>query len=75
MCPGITQLFVESGMAEAALSISKAYELRGTTKVHEANPMSGMMGLYGIFWLDLEAPEARPIVEELKGMGCACTSP
>lgn len=65
------QLVIESGLAEAFLAVVKAYELRGASKVQDANPLSGMMPMYGLARLDLAAPEAQPIVELLAGMGSA----
>ena len=65
------QLVIESGLAEAFLAVVKAYELRGASKVQDANPLSGMMPMYGLARLDLAAPDAQPIVELLAGMGSA----
>ena len=51
--------------------LPQAYELRGPAKVDEANVLGIGCGLWALSLLDLAAPEARPIVRLLEGMGSA----
>jgi hypothetical protein len=49
----------------------QAYELRGASKVDEANVVCIWASLCLMSTLDLTAPDAKPIVERLEGMSSA----
>ena len=60
-----------SGMADAATSLLKAYDLGGVGKTDDASVYGIYHALGALATLDLSAPEARPIVQLLEGMGSA----
>jgi hypothetical protein len=66
--PGVAQLFIDRGVIEAAVSALQAFELRGSGKLDEADAIT----LNALFWcfnnLDLDTPEAVPIVKRLRQM-------
>ena len=47
----------------------QAYELRGASKVPEASVNGIFISLWTLAYLDLAAPEARPIKQIFDGMG------
>ena len=71
--PGVnaTQLLVDSGMAGAITSLLKGYELRGAQQTESANVFGLFHAIWALISVDLTAPEARPIVQLLEGMGSA----
>ena len=69
--PKKTERMIDSGMADAVASLLKAYELRGKGETDEANAWGTVNAIDSLTRLDLSAPEARPIVQLLEGMGSA----
>jgi hypothetical protein len=69
--PNKTRLLLDTGLVDVAISVLKAFELRGVSKLHEANPCGiwAMMQMLGS--LDLSAEVAEPIVRQLKGIPSA----
>ena len=68
------QLVVENGIADAIVSLIKAYELRGPSKVDETSVHAlahATWCLASLDLTDLTAPAARHIVQLLEGMGSA----
>ena len=69
----LPKLLLDTGLIDVAMSMLKAYELRGVSKVNEGN----VCGIWGVVQmltsnsLDLTSPEARPIVQQLQGIPSA----
>jgi hypothetical protein len=66
-----TLLVLEKGLAEAIVSLIKAFEAGGYSKVAETSPNIITCALSLIASLDLTTPEAVPIVQLLEGMPTA----
>ena len=62
----LLELMIDSGAAEAAISVLKAFEVKGEHKVGEANVMTVTHALLMLQTLNLTAPEAQPIVALLR---------
>ena len=54
-----------------AISVLKAYELRGVSKVPDATPCGIWACMATLAALDLTAPEAKPLVKLLEGIPSA----
>ena len=63
-----TQLLIEKGVIDVVISALKAYELRGASKVSEANVLTVWCSAELLAQLDLSAEDARPIVQMLEGI-------
>ena len=63
-----TQLLLDRGYIDVCISALKALELQGPRKVEEANVQGIFCCVQLLSTLDLTAPEAVPIVRQLKGM-------
>ncbi len=61
-----TQLLLDKGFVDVAISVMKAFEMRGVSKVHEATPLGIWCCVQMLATLDLTAAEAQPIVKVLK---------
>ncbi len=69
--PHKTQLLLDKGFVDVAISVLKAYELRGANKVPEATPCGIWCMVQMVAALDLTAPEAKPVVRLLEGIPSA----
>jgi len=58
----MTKLMVDSGAAAAVISALQAHELRGASKIGEANLLTIVAGMYGFTHLDLTGPQGEPLV-------------
>jgi hypothetical protein len=63
-----TELLLEVGFIDVAMSVLKAFELRGRKKVPDANVATIWCTCTMLSCLDLTAPEAQPIVRLLEGI-------
>ena len=69
--PNKTQLLLDKGFIEVAISGLKAFELRGVSKLHEANVVGVFCCITMLAALDLTAHEAKPIVALCEGIPSA----
>jgi hypothetical protein len=65
-----TELLIETGFIDIAISVLKAFELLGRKKVPDANVATVWCTCTMLSTLDLTAPEAQPIVRLLEGIPC-----
>ncbi len=66
-----TQKLLDGGFVDVAITMMRAFELRGPGKVLEANVTAIDILLLMLCSLDLTAPEARPIVKQLEAIPSA----
>jgi hypothetical protein len=66
-----TQKLLDGGFVDVAITMMKAFELRGVAKLSEANVVAIDICLLMLCSLDLTAPEAAPIVQQLEAIPSA----
>ena len=69
--PNKTQLLLDKGFVDVAISGMKAFELRGVSRLHEVSPCTIWACVTMLATVDLTAPAAKPIVKMLEGIPSA----